>query len=88
MNTKTPPPAWKRRGRHHAQIHLPPLSGEEALLLCNLMDRAIEALWRTHGHAMAEVLSNLYPLASVPDEHPPLPTITPPSPEPNLDDIF
>lgn len=88
MNSNTPPPPWNRHGRLHAQVHLPPLSGAEALLLCNLMDRAITALWRTHGDAMAEVLSDLSPRATPPEEPPPLPSASPPSTEPNLDDIF
>lgn len=55
---------WKRRGDPHAQIHLPPLTAEEALLLSNLLDRAIAALWRTHGDAMADLLACLDPDAS------------------------
>jgi hypothetical protein len=43
----------------HAQIHLPPLTANEALLLVNLLDHAIAALWRTHGDAMAELLACL-----------------------------
>lgn len=57
--------AWKRRGPHHAQIHLPPLTANEALLLVNLLDRAIAALWRTHGDAMADLLASLDPHAAV-----------------------
>ncbi len=60
--------AWKRRGAHHAQIHLPPLTGEEALLLCNLLDRAIVALWRTHGDAMADLLACIDPHAAMPSD--------------------
>jgi len=33
----------------HAQIHLPPLSGEEASRLLVLFERATEAIWRAHG---------------------------------------
>lgn len=84
MSTKSPSFAWKRHGRYHAQVHLPPLTGEEALLLCNLMDRAIAALWRTHGRAMADVLSNLQPDATSSAEPPPPAQ----GPELNLDDIF
>jgi hypothetical protein len=57
--------AWKRRGHPHAQIHLPPLTAEEALLLSNLLDRAIAALWRTHGDAMADLLACLDPDAAL-----------------------
>lgn len=51
----------KYRGHHHAQLHLPPLSGSQALLIANLFDRAIAALWRAHGESMAEVLSDCGP---------------------------
>lgn len=51
--------ARRRRADPHAQIHLPPLTAKEALLLANLLDRAIAALWRTHGHPMADLLARL-----------------------------
>jgi hypothetical protein len=72
--------AWKRRGHPHAQIHLPPLTAEEALLLCNLLDRAICALWRTHGDAMGDLLACLDPEAAMqagPADSP-CPATTPP----------
>ena len=78
-------PAWKRRGLPHAQLHLPPLTPEEALLLCNLLDRAIAALWRTHGDAMADLLACIDPDATLPTE----PEDPPPSPAPPAaDDPF
>ena len=77
--------AWKRHGYPHAQVHLPPLTGEEALLLCNLLDRAIAALWRTHGDAMADLLACLDPDAPLSAE-----PSAPPAPfaAPCDDDIF
>ena len=66
-------PAWRRRGRPHAQLHLPPLTAQEALLLCNLLDRAITALWRTHGDAMADLLACCDPDAALSSD----PTDTP-----------
>ena len=60
--------AGQRRGDPHAQIHLPPLTAEEALLISNLLDRAIAALWRTHGDAMADLLACLDPDAALPTE--------------------
>lgn len=60
--------AWKRRGDPHAQIHLPPLTADEALLIANLLDRAIAALWRTHGDAMADLLGCIDPDAGMPTE--------------------
>ena len=59
------PPAWRRRGRPHAQLHLPPLTAHEALLLCNLLDRAITAIWRAHGHSMADLLACCDPDAAL-----------------------
>ena len=79
-------PAWKRRGAHHAQIHLPPLTAQEALLVCNLLERAIAALWRTHGHAMADLLACIDPDALLHTE-PADPAPTPTAP-PTDDDIF
>ena len=84
MSTKTHPLACKRRGHPHAQVHLPPLTAEEALLLCNLMDRAIAALWRTHGHSMGALLAQLDPLPAL-SRQLPLPHT---EQAPCLDDIF
>lgn len=67
--------AWNRRGDPHAQIHLPPLTADEALLVVNLLDRAIAALWRTHGDAMADLLACIDPdaaMATHPDDAPSL----------------
>jgi hypothetical protein len=41
--------------RPHVQIHLPPLDAHEALALVDLLERAIAAVWRTHGDDMAEI---------------------------------
>ena len=59
---------WTRRGPHHAQVHFPPLTGQEALLIANLLDRAIAALWRAHGDAMADLLACCDPDATLPTE--------------------
>ncbi len=59
---------WKRRGHHHAQIHFPPLTGEEALLVANLLDRVIHSLWRAHGDAMADLLGCCDPDDALPKE--------------------
>jgi len=45
----------RRRRLPHAQIHLPPLSAGYALTLVDVFERAIHALWRAHGDAMAEL---------------------------------
>ena len=39
----------------HAQIHLPPLDAGYALTLVAILERAIDAIWRAHGHGMAEL---------------------------------
>lgn len=66
MSSMTDTLACKRRGHPHAQVHFPPLTAEEALLLCNLMDRAITALWRAHGHSMGDLLAQLPPRPASP----------------------
>ena len=85
MITK-PPLAANRHGRPHAQVHFPPLTAKEALLLSNLLDRAIAALWRAHGRAMSDVLAGINPDEDLPD--PPADPVAHPNPDPDLDDIF
>lgn len=46
----------KPRRSRRAQFHLPPLDADEALTLVNILERAIAAIWRAHGEAMAELL--------------------------------
>ena len=38
-----------------AQIHLPPLTTEQAWLLVKVLECAASAIWRAHGDAMADV---------------------------------
>lgn len=45
----------------HAQIHLPPLSAEEACLLVTILDRAVIAIWRAHGDAMINFQGRAFP---------------------------
>lgn len=59
---------WKRRGQHHAQVHFPPLTGEEALLLVKLLERIERAIWRAHGDAMADFLGCRDPDDALPKE--------------------
>jgi len=35
--------------RRHAQLHLPPLSAQDALAVVDVLQRAIAAIERTHG---------------------------------------
>ena len=39
--------------KRHAQIHLPTLGADDALLVVRLLDRASSAIWRAHGAQMA-----------------------------------
>jgi hypothetical protein len=52
--------------RRHAQIHLPPLTGQEAYLLVAALERAVSAIWRAHGDDMADFQGRAFP-----DEPPP-----------------
>ncbi|MGH8696731.1 MAG: hypothetical protein ACREVS_09650 [Burkholderiales bacterium] len=51
----------RRTGTRRTQIHLPPLTAEQALLVADLLERAIRALWRAHGDAMADHLGRTDP---------------------------
>ncbi len=59
MTTKTQKPNHLRR--RHAQIHFPPLDASEALLVVNLFEKAITAIWRAHGDDMADYLGRVDP---------------------------
>jgi hypothetical protein len=50
---------YKRKYKHHAQFHLPPLDSSEALLLVEILEHAQRAIWRAHGTAMADKLASL-----------------------------
>jgi len=41
--------------RRHARLHLPPLSGRDALALVDVLERAIAAIERAHGGEMREL---------------------------------
>jgi hypothetical protein len=41
------------------KLRLPPLSGEQALLLTNVLDDLIAALWNVHGEAMLDQMADL-----------------------------
>jgi hypothetical protein len=43
-------------------LHLPPLNGHQALLLVDLCERLITAVWRAHGEEMVDVKANDLPL--------------------------
>jgi hypothetical protein len=38
--------------RRHAQLHLPPLSARDALVVVNVLQHAIAAIQRAHGDEM------------------------------------
>jgi hypothetical protein len=58
---RRPPP-------RHAQIHLPTLSGEQAYLLAAVLERAVAAIWRAHGDAMADFQGRVFPDAPPPSD--------------------
>lgn len=41
--------------RRHAQLHLPALSAKQALILVNVLEHAISAIYRAHGDAIADL---------------------------------
>jgi hypothetical protein len=51
----------RRYRRPHAQIHLPPLEPDEAVFLVNFLEKAVQAIWRAHGDAMADYLGRVAP---------------------------
>lgn len=68
----------------HAQIHLPPLGPQEALLLSNLLDKTITAIWRAHGDQIDAFLAFSHQQPSL--NRQPEPS-TPPT-QPTDDDLF
>lgn len=42
--------------RRHAQMHFPPLEAAEALVFVEILERAIPAIWRSHGDEMVQEL--------------------------------
>ncbi|MFH0798700.1 MAG: hypothetical protein V2A66_00805 [Pseudomonadota bacterium] len=48
---------FHKKQQPHAQIHLPTLDAPEALLLVEILERAVQAIWRTHGPSMADHLA-------------------------------
>ena len=50
---------FHKKQQPHAQFHLPPLDAGEALLLVEILERAVQAIWRTHGPSMADHLAGL-----------------------------
>ena len=50
-----------KQRRRQARIHLPPLDPDQAVVLVNILEKAIEAIWRAHGDAMADYLGRVAP---------------------------
>jgi hypothetical protein len=46
--------------RPYLQLQIPPLCGDSALLVVNLLDRIIHAIWQLHGEAMIEILNDVH----------------------------
>lgn len=49
----------QKRCCDHAQVCLPPLTPNEALLFVNLLEKICQALWHAHGAGMAELLQRV-----------------------------
>lgn len=49
------------RRRRHAQIHLPPLSGETAYIVVAALEGIVAAIWREHGDDMADFQGMAFP---------------------------
>lgn len=72
-------PARTPRRRPHAQLHLPSLTAEQALLLVRVLERAVVAIYRAHGEAMVDLAAagieqppprTLRTTGSLPDDFP------------------
>lgn len=47
--------------RRRVRITLPHISGSEALLVVEVLDRLVRAIWRSHGDAMADAIGRDHP---------------------------
>ena len=47
--------------RRHARIHLPALEPDQAVILVQVLERAVGAIWRAHGDEMADFLGRVAP---------------------------
>jgi hypothetical protein len=43
--------------KHRPRIALPPLDAYEALVVANVLESIVSALWRTHGDHMADIIA-------------------------------
>lgn len=57
MTIQNLPRPHHRRNKKHARIHLPHMNADDALLVVALLEKAVEAIWRAHGDAMADRLA-------------------------------
>lgn len=55
-----------RQDQKRARIDLPPLTGEQAYLFVQLLERTIQAICRAHGDAMADFQGRVFPDAPKP----------------------
>lgn len=47
---------WDRTGQPHARIELPRLSGHEALLIFDILEMVLDAIWEAHENEMLEII--------------------------------
>lgn len=58
MTIPTLPRTPRSRHNKHARLHMPSMTAEEALAVVALLEKAVEAIWRAHGNAMADRLAS------------------------------
>lgn len=62
------PRGHRVQGQRATQIYLPPLDPEQAWTVVIVLERTINAIWRTHGNAMADYQGRVWPdLPPAPD---------------------
>lgn len=57
MTIPTLPRSQRPRHNKYARLHMPYMTADEALAVVALLEKAVEAIWRAHGDAMAERLA-------------------------------
>lgn len=55
------PQRHRVRSQRGTQIYLPPLDPEQAWSVVIVLERIINAIWRTHGDAMADYQGRVWP---------------------------
>ena len=51
----------KGRRLPHARIHLPSMEPDQAVMVVDVLEKTVKAIWRAHGDAMADYLGCVAP---------------------------